>query len=75
MTPPWQIRTATSADLDLVEPLWVSQLLDQLERHLTNLGVDDLILGVLPGNRDAIRLYEGRGYPPTWMYLSRFHGR
>jgi ribosomal protein S18 acetylase RimI-like enzyme len=169
MTPPWQIRTATSADLDLVEPLWVavhhrhaetmpelapyvsdaqtwelrselyaellakpdtllllaevegsavgyglahvlptkdswvadtwvtgprigeieslsvlpqyrgsglgSQLLDQLERHLTNLGVDDLILGVLPGNRDAIRLYEGRGYRPTWTYLSRFHGR
>jgi len=24
---------------------------------------------------DAIRLYERRGYQPTWLYLSRFKGR
>jgi ribosomal protein S18 acetylase RimI-like enzyme len=52
-----------------------SQLLERLEGHLSDCGVDDLILGVLPGNRDAIRLYEARGYRPTWMYLSRWQGR
>ena len=35
----------------------------------------DLVLGVLPGNEDAIRLYERRGYRPTWSYLSKFEGR
>ena len=52
-----------------------SQLLDRLETHLHAHGVDDLILGALPGNREAIRLYERRGYRPAWLYLSRFHGR
>jgi ribosomal protein S18 acetylase RimI-like enzyme len=42
---------------------------------LDGLGVKDLILGALPGNTDAIRLYERRGYQPTWLYLSRFDGR
>ena len=32
--------------------------------HLRELGVDDLILGALAGNADAIRLYERRGYRP-----------
>ena len=40
----------------------------------TTIGVKDLILGALPGNTDAIRLYERRGYRPTWLYLSRFRG-
>ena len=35
-------------------------------------GVTDLALGVLPGNVGALRLYERRGYRPTWMYMSRF---
>ena len=26
-------------------------------------------------NADAIRLYERRGYRPTWLYLSKFEGR
>ena len=47
----------------------------QLESHLHERGVDDLILGALPGNVDAIRLYERRGYQPTWLYLSRFADR
>src|SRR5215217_6566574 len=37
--------------------------------------VEELILGALPGNRDAIRLYERHGYQPTWLYLSRWKGR
>jgi ribosomal protein S18 acetylase RimI-like enzyme len=52
-----------------------SELLGRLEEHLRGQGVTDLILGALAGNRDAIRLYERRGYRPTWLYLSRFDGR
>ena len=52
-----------------------SELLDRLESHLHERGVDDLILGALAGNSDAIRLYERRGYQPAWLYLSKFAGR
>ena len=52
-----------------------SELLRRLEEHLAERGVEDLILGALAGNRDAIRLYERQGYQPTWLYLSRFQGR
>jgi ribosomal protein S18 acetylase RimI-like enzyme len=52
-----------------------SRILKRLENHLRDHGVDDLILGVLPGNRDAMRLYMRRGYRPTFLYLSRFRGR
>ena len=45
-----------------------SALLDGLERALERAGIDDLVLGVLPGNTAAMRLYERRGYRPTWMY-------
>jgi hypothetical protein len=33
------------------------------------------MLGALAGNADAIRLYQRRGYTPTWLYLSKFAGR
>ena len=52
-----------------------SVLLDRLEAHLRDRGARDLILGVVPGNDDAIRLYQRRGYRPTFLYLSRFEGR
>ena len=52
-----------------------SEVLRRLEEHLAERGVEDLILGALAGNRDAIRLYERQGYQPTWLYLSRFQGR
>lgn len=52
-----------------------SELLGMLESALREHGVTDLVLGVLPGNDDARRLYERRGYRPTWMYLSKFDGR
>lgn len=52
-----------------------SQLLDRLEAHLVTVGADDIVLGVLPGNQDAIRLYQRRGYRPTWLYMSRWTGR
>jgi ribosomal protein S18 acetylase RimI-like enzyme len=49
-----------------------AELLDRLEHELRLQGVTDLMLGVLPGNVGAMRLYERRGYRPTWMYMSRF---
>jgi ribosomal protein S18 acetylase RimI-like enzyme len=52
-----------------------SALLDALDREFAARGVDDVILGVLPGNTDARRLYERRGFRPTWLYMSRFAGR
>ena len=52
-----------------------SELLERLETHLHERGVDDLILGALAGNDDAIRLYERRGYRPTSLYLAKFAGR
>jgi ribosomal protein S18 acetylase RimI-like enzyme len=52
-----------------------TRLLDALERELEADGVRDLVLGVLPGNAAAIRLYERHGYRSTWTYLSRLAGR
>ena len=52
-----------------------ARLLDGLTRQLAEAGVSDLVLGALPGNTDAIRLYERHGFRPAWTYLSRFRGR
>lgn len=52
-----------------------TRLLTELERELEAAGVSDLIIGVLPGNEAAIRLYQRHGYRSTWTYLSRFTGR
>ncbi len=50
--------------------------MDAVERELAARGLDDVILGVLPGQRRRDRrLYERRGFRPTWMYMSRFAGR
>ena len=51
------------------------RLLDLVDEEFEELGVRDVIIGVLPGNEGARRLYERRGFKPTWMYLSRFEGR
>src|ERR1700688_2066396 len=48
-----------------------TQLLVALEAELEAIGVRDLILGVVPDNTAAIRLYKRHGYRPTWSYLSR----
>jgi ribosomal protein S18 acetylase RimI-like enzyme len=52
-----------------------SALLDAVDREFEALGVKDVILGVLPGNTDAMRLYARRGFTPTWLYMSRLTGR
>jgi hypothetical protein len=78
-----EIQRETEADIDDLRPLWVSvhhahraampELgpFDQFAR----IGIHDLIVGVLPGNEGAVRLYQRRGFRPTWLYLSRFAGR
>jgi ribosomal protein S18 acetylase RimI-like enzyme len=43
--------------------------------YLRSIGVQDVIVGVLPDNTGALRLYEQFGYQPTFLYLSRFAGR
>jgi ribosomal protein S18 acetylase RimI-like enzyme len=50
-------------------------LMDALDREIEALGVDDVIVGALAGNEEALRLYRRRGFRPTWLYLSRFAGR
>jgi ribosomal protein S18 acetylase RimI-like enzyme len=52
-----------------------SGLMDAVDEEFERIGVRDVIVGVLPGNEGAIRLYERRGFRPTWLYLSRFEGR
>jgi ribosomal protein S18 acetylase RimI-like enzyme len=52
-----------------------THLLDRLEQELADAGATDLILGTLPGNAAAIRMYERRGFQSTWLYMSRFAGR
>ena len=50
-------------------------LLDAVDSSFEARGVRDVIVGALPGNEGALRLYERRGFRPTWLYLSRFEGR
>jgi ribosomal protein S18 acetylase RimI-like enzyme len=50
-------------------------LLDAVDDAFERRGIRDVIVGALPGNVGALRLYERRGFRPTWLYLSRFEGR
>jgi ribosomal protein S18 acetylase RimI-like enzyme len=52
-----------------------SALLDAVDDAFEARGIRDVIVGALAGNVDALRLYERRGFRPTWLYLSRFDGR
>jgi ribosomal protein S18 acetylase RimI-like enzyme len=50
-------------------------LLERCHAEIRAVGVDDIVIGVLAGNSNALRLYTRLGYKPTWLYLSRFSGR
>jgi len=52
-----------------------SKLLDAVDQEFAKLDVDDVVIGALPGNTGALKLYERRGFKPTWIYLSRFAAR
>jgi ribosomal protein S18 acetylase RimI-like enzyme len=49
-----------------------SRLIEEVNREFERLGIQDVIIGLLPGNDGALRLYERHGYRPTWLYVSRF---
>lgn len=50
-------------------------LLDLVDAELEARGIDDLVIGAVPGNRAAIALYERRGFALNWVILSRFAAR
>jgi ribosomal protein S18 acetylase RimI-like enzyme len=52
-----------------------SALLDRVDEELAGAGIEDVLVGAIAANVDAIRLYERRGFRPTSLYLSRFAGR
>ncbi len=43
-----------------------------VDREFDSLGVEDVVIGLLPGNEGALRLYERNGFRPNWLYLGRF---
>jgi ribosomal protein S18 acetylase RimI-like enzyme len=52
-----------------------SALLDRVDAELEAVGIADVVVGAFAANAGALRLYERRGFRPTWNYLSRFAGR
>jgi ribosomal protein S18 acetylase RimI-like enzyme len=52
-----------------------SALLDRIDEAFAAQAINDVIVGALAGNDGALRLYERRGFRPTWLYMSRFEGR
>jgi GNAT superfamily N-acetyltransferase len=52
-----------------------SELLDRVDEELSAAGIEDVLIGAVVTNADAIRLYERRGFRPAWLYMTRFAGR
>ena len=52
-----------------------SAVLDAVDARLAADGVVDQVVGAIEPNRDAIRLYERRGFRPAWLQLTRFASR
>jgi ribosomal protein S18 acetylase RimI-like enzyme len=52
-----------------------SALLDRVDEELEAAGIADVLVGAVVTNTDAIRLYERRGFRPSWLYMTRFAGR
>jgi len=50
-------------------------LLDLVDAELARRGITDLAIGAVPGNRDALRFYERRGFLPSWTIVTRFAAR
>jgi len=48
------------------------QLLEAAFAAMTRAGLQDVIIGVVPGNAAAIQLYRRLGFSPTWLSLGRF---
>jgi ribosomal protein S18 acetylase RimI-like enzyme len=48
-----------------------TRLLDAIDEELERQGIGEAIVGLVPGNRGARRLYERRGFRPRWLILAR----
>ena len=48
-----------------------SRLLDEIEAELERQGITEVIVGLMPGNDGAQRLYERRGFQRRWLVLAR----
>jgi ribosomal protein S18 acetylase RimI-like enzyme len=48
-----------------------SRLLDEIDAELERQGISEVIVGLMPGNDGAQRLYERRGFQRRWLVLAR----
>jgi ribosomal protein S18 acetylase RimI-like enzyme len=48
-----------------------STLLDAIDAELERQGITEVIVGLMPGNDGAQRLYERRGFQRRWLVLAR----
>jgi ribosomal protein S18 acetylase RimI-like enzyme len=48
-----------------------SRLLDEIDAELERRGITEVIVGLMPGNDGAQRLYERRGFQRRWLVLAR----
>jgi ribosomal protein S18 acetylase RimI-like enzyme len=48
-----------------------SRLLDEIDAELERQGITEVIVGLMPGNDGAQRLYERRGFRRRWLVLAR----
>jgi ribosomal protein S18 acetylase RimI-like enzyme len=48
-----------------------THLLDEVDAELERQGIEELMIGLIPGNDGAQRLYESRGFKPRWLMLAR----
>ena len=48
-----------------------SRLLDEIDAELERQGICEVMVGLMPGNDGAQRLYERRGFRPRWLLLAR----
>jgi ribosomal protein S18 acetylase RimI-like enzyme len=46
-----------------------NRLLDEMDAELARRGIDEVQVGLIPGNDGAQRLYESRGFAPRWLVL------
>ena len=51
-----------------------TRLLDAIDAELERQGITEVIVGVMPGNDGAQRLYERRGFRQRWLVLARGSG-
>ena len=60
-----------------VDPRWRGQgvgskMLDAMNHRIAESDTRTQLIGVIPDNTRAVRLYESRGYVPSWLTLTRF---